>query len=68
MIVIKKSVDRQYHFTVHARNGKKIATSETYRSKAALKKGIAAMLNNVDGMKDTTGDFPEAGITRIRKK
>ena len=40
---IKKSSDHQWYFILKARNGEKIATSETYKSKESCKKGIRSV-------------------------
>lgn len=45
MITILKSKDGQFYFTVTAKNGKKLATSETYKSKQSAVKGAKAVLN-----------------------
>jgi uncharacterized protein YegP (UPF0339 family) len=37
-IHIKRSLDNQIFFTIHARNGKTIATSETYKRKSSAVK------------------------------
>jgi len=44
MIKVHRSLDAQYYFTVCARNGQVLATSETYKTKAALRRGIIATL------------------------
>ena len=38
--------DVYWYFNLHAKNGKIIATSETYRSKQACLKGIASVAKN----------------------
>ena len=38
--VIKKTSNGQYRFVLHAANGEPVATSETYTTKSAAKKGI----------------------------
>jgi len=40
---IKLSTNHQYFFVLKASNGEKIATSETYKTKASCKKGISAV-------------------------
>jgi uncharacterized protein YegP (UPF0339 family) len=41
--VIRKSSDKQWYFILKARNGEIIATSETYKTKQACKKGIRSV-------------------------
>ncbi|HEX8333857.1 MAG TPA: YegP family protein [Segetibacter sp.] len=43
MIKIKRSTDKQWYFVVTAKNGKVLVTSETYKSKRNLEKGIASL-------------------------
>jgi uncharacterized protein YegP (UPF0339 family) len=43
MIHIRKSRNGQLYFTVHADNGKVLATSETYKSTRNCKKGADAL-------------------------
>ena len=38
--------DDYWYFNLHAKNGKVIATSETYKSKQACLKGIASVAKN----------------------
>jgi uncharacterized protein len=40
------SKDKQYYFVLKARNGQIIATSETYTTKQACKKGIKSVRRN----------------------
>lgn len=44
MIKIKRAKNGQLFFTVHAKNHKVILTSETYKSKQGVMKGIKATL------------------------
>ena len=39
-------VSIEWYFNLHAKNGKIIATSETYKSKQACLKGIASVAKN----------------------
>lgn len=50
MIVIKRSVDRQWVFVVKARNGKVVSTSETYKRKHNALTGIEALREAVKGI------------------
>ena len=43
MIKIHKSTDKQWYFTVCATNNKVLLTSETYKTRQGLAKGIAAL-------------------------
>ena len=43
MFKIKKNKTGQYHFTLQARNGEVIATSEMYKKKSSCLKGIASV-------------------------
>lgn len=43
MIKIHKSKNRQYYFTVSARNGQVLVTSETYTRKRNIVKSVAAL-------------------------
>lgn len=44
MIKVKRSRDGQYYFTIHsAHNGRKLVTSETYKSKQNAKKTADAV-------------------------
>lgn len=58
MIKIKKSKDKQFYFTVNAKNGKVLLTSETYKRKASVFKGIESLkklMKNFDyGIVDLT--------------
>jgi len=51
-IVIKKSTDKQYYFTVVAANNKVLVTSETYTTKAVCLKGINALIKFFDSTRD----------------
>ena len=42
-----KSKDKQHYFTVIAPNNKILATSETYKTKQAMRNGIKSLLKNV---------------------
>jgi len=44
--VLSKSVNGQFYFYLQAPNGEKIATSETYTTKAAAQNGIASVKVN----------------------
>ena len=43
---LKKSIDGQYMFNLHAENGEIIATSELYKSKQAALNGIQSVRDN----------------------
>ena len=43
---ILRSIDKQFYFVLKARNGQVIATSETYKTKQACKKGIKSVRRN----------------------
>lgn len=44
MIKIRRTKNgKEFYFTVHARNGKVLVTSETYRRKRNLNNGIGAL-------------------------
>lgn len=43
---LKKSINGQYFFTLHAENGEKMLTSETYTTKAAAQNGIQSVREN----------------------
>ncbi|MBQ4819609.1 YegP family protein [Aquimarina sp. MMG016] len=43
---LKRSSNDQYYFTLHAGNGKVIATSEMYTSKQACENGIDSVKTN----------------------
>jgi len=42
-IEIRKSKDKQQYFVVKAANGRILVQSETYKTEAALKKGVLSM-------------------------
>jgi uncharacterized protein YegP (UPF0339 family) len=42
MIKINRSKDKQFYFTVHAKNGRVLLTSETYKRKAGVFNAISA--------------------------
>lgn len=44
MIRLRKSKDGQFYFTIHARNGRKLVTSETYKTKQSAKKTANAVV------------------------
>lgn len=43
MINLHKSKDNKFYFTVTAKNGKVLVTSETYNTRRAMSKGIIAL-------------------------
>lgn len=43
MINLHKSKDNKFYFTVTAKNGKVLVTSETYNTRRAMNKGIIAL-------------------------
>lgn len=51
-IIIQKSTDSQYYFTIVAINNKVIAVSEMYTTKASCKKGINALIKFFDSTRD----------------
>jgi uncharacterized protein len=56
--VIKKTSNGQYRFNLKAANGEIIATSETYKTKAAAETGIESVKTNAAGapVEDDTGE------------
>jgi len=46
MIVIKTSADGQYYFVVKSRNGRTLATSETYKTIQSARKGAESVFEN----------------------
>ena len=42
-----RSKDGQYYFTIVARNGRVICTSETYRSKQGMEKGVRLVMAEI---------------------
>jgi uncharacterized protein len=56
--VLTKGKSGQYHFNLKAGNGEIIATSESYKSKAAALNGIESVRKNAAGAKvdDQTGE------------
>ena len=56
--VIKKTSNGQYRFVLHAANGEPIATSETYTTKSAARKGIDSVKANAGSARvdDETGE------------
>lgn len=56
--VVTKGKNGQYHFNLKAGNGETIATSESYKSKAAALNGIASVKTNAADAKidDQTGE------------
>lgn len=49
MIKIHKAKNRQFYFTVQARNGQVIVTSEMYKSHRGCMKGVYAVLKVCKG-------------------
>lgn len=47
MINIRKSKDDQFYFTVTAKNGKILVSSETYKKKPFCIKGIMSLFKNL---------------------
>lgn len=43
MINLHKSKDNKFYFTVSAKNGKVLVTSETYNTRRAMNKGTIAL-------------------------
>lgn len=57
MIKLRQSKDGKFYFTVTAKNGKVLVTSETYNTRRSLKIGYSALvkaLNGVALIKDLT--------------
>jgi uncharacterized protein YegP (UPF0339 family) len=56
--VVTKGKSGQYHFNLKAGNGETIATSESYKSKAAALNGIESVRKNAAEAKvdDQTGE------------
>lgn len=46
MFQLKTNEDKQYHFTLNAKNGQVILSSEMYSSKAAAENGIESVKKN----------------------
>jgi len=46
MIVIKTSADGQHYFVVKSRNGRTLATSETYKTMQSARKGAESVCEN----------------------
>jgi uncharacterized protein YegP (UPF0339 family) len=46
MFEIRQAVNGEYYFSLKAKNGKVIATSEMYASKQKCKKGIRSVVKN----------------------
>jgi len=44
--VIKETKDYQFHFTLKARNGRTILTSETYQTRAGAENGVDSVIHN----------------------
>lgn len=44
MINLHKSKDNKFYFTVTAKNGKVLVTSETYNTRRAMNKGVDALV------------------------
>lgn len=55
---LKKTGAGKYHFVLKAGNGEIIATSESYTSKSAAKRGIESVKSNAPAAKvdDETGE------------
>lgn len=51
MIKIKRAKNGQLYYVVVARNGKVLLTSETYKSKRGVMKGIDALLTSLHSHK-----------------
>ncbi len=47
---ISKASNGEWYFTLKAKNGEVIAVSETYKTKASAKKGIAVAVSLVDSL------------------
>lgn len=45
MIKIKKATNRQFYFVITAKNNKVLVTSETYKRRESVIKGIRAVLS-----------------------
>jgi uncharacterized protein YegP (UPF0339 family) len=45
-IIIQRSKDKQFYFTVHAENGQVLVTSETYKRKKGCYIGIESLRTN----------------------
>lgn len=61
MIKIKRSKDKQFYFTVNAKNGRVLLTSETYKRKAGVFNAIRAfygVLRTPSKIVDTTAKKP----------
>jgi uncharacterized protein YegP (UPF0339 family) len=55
MIHICKSRNGQFYFTVHAKNGKKLCHSETYKQKRSVIKALKAVYQQI--IRSTDKDF-----------
>lgn len=54
--MIKKHIAKngQHYFTVNGRNGKVIVTSETYKTRQGMNKGIKSLNNVIKKMLETS--------------
>jgi uncharacterized protein YegP (UPF0339 family) len=67
MFHLHRSSDNQFYFTLRARNGRVLMTSETYSTKAMAKKGIGSVLvAAIKGNKHKTVDHAADKIKRPR--
>jgi uncharacterized protein YegP (UPF0339 family) len=57
MIKIKKSKDGQYYFTVHAKNGAVLVTSEMYTRKSNARKGAVSLAYWMNELWNREGDL-----------
>jgi len=49
VIHLRKSKDSKFYFTVNARNGKVLVTSETYNTPRAMNKGVDSLIKLMGG-------------------
>lgn len=49
MIHLHKSKDNKFYFTVKARNGKVLVTSETYNTKRSMDRGVTSLIKVMGG-------------------
>lgn len=49
MIHLHTSKDNKFYFTVNARNGKVLVTSETYNTKRSMDRGVTALIKVMGG-------------------
>jgi uncharacterized protein YegP (UPF0339 family) len=45
--IIHRSTNKQFYYTLVARNGRIVMTSETYKRKGSCQKAISSMIRNV---------------------